>query len=210
MKNKVLEILLDLKQQELNTLRNVTEKYVPNSLYAYEKIDNFVRPAFGFGENLFSGFSSKNVKVLIDEPLNSEMKRLLEIGNGKISDVERFYDYCRRSNESSSFDLVGHFPEEYGIRDVKEVLCTAGHLVNDYLLFGSSAIVSNLLDDKQENLDLGLVILKKPMIKGVYEPEVAYNVHLEFKRRNNGKVVEIHIHIFEFPRSFKENRYGLI
>lgn len=206
MKNKVLEILLDLKQQELNTLRNVTEKYAPNSLYAYEKISNFKRPAWDLSaENL----EHSKIKVLIDEPLSSEMERLLKLGDGKISDVKRSYECFKRSKQSSSLDLIGHFPEEYGVRSVKEVLCTAGYLIDRYMS-GGSTVISSLLKDKQENLDLGIVILKKPMIKGMYEPEVAYNVHIEFKRGSNGEVEEIHIHIFEFPRSFKENRYGLI
>lgn len=207
MKNEVMDALLSLKQKELDMLRNVTEKYVPSSLYAYEKISNFERPAWDLSaENL----EHSKIKVLIDEPLSSEMNRLLVDGNGKISDKKRSYEHFKRTKASSSFDHIGHFlPEEYGIRTVQEVLCTAGYLIDRYMS-GGSTVVSSLLKDKQENLDLGIVILKKPMIKGMYEPEVAYNVHLEFKVGANGKVEEIHLHIFEFPRSFKENRNCLI
>ena len=211
MKNEVMDTLLSLKQKELDALRSVAEKYAPNSLYAYEEMGNFKRPAFkikdgGFLERL----DSYKVKLLVDEPLNSEMKELFKSGDGEISDQERSYDLFKRSNKSSSLDLIGHFfPEEYGIRTVQEVLCTAVYVMERYLM-GLPSVATVILIDGQENLDLGLITLKKPMIKGVYEPEVAYNVHLEFKRGQDGEVEEIHLHIFEFPRSFKENRYGLI
>jgi hypothetical protein len=211
MKNEVMDALLSLKQKELDTLRNVAEKYAPNSLYAYEKISNFERPEFKIeSEGFLKRLDSYKVKLLVDEPLNSEMKELFKAGDGEISDQERSYNLFKRSNKSSSFDLIGHFfPEEYGIRTVQEVLCTAVYVMERYLM-GLPSVANTILSGGQENLDLGLVILKRPMIKGVYEPEVAYNVHLEFKRGQNGEVEEIHLHIFEFPRSFKENRYCLI
>lgn len=211
MKNEVMDALLSLKQKELDALQNVAEKYAPNSFYAYEKINDFVRPEFKLeSDGFLTRLDSYKVKLLVDEPLNSEMKELFKAGDGEISDQERSYNLFKRSNKSSSFDLIGHFfPEEYGIRSVQEVLCTAVYVMERYLM-GLPSVADVILIDGQENLDLGLIILKKPMIKGIYEPEVAYNVHLEFKRGQNGEVEEIHLHIFEFPRSFKENRYGLI
>lgn len=216
MKNTVMDELLSLKQQELDMLRNVGEKYAPNSLYLYEKMGDFQRPEFEMKSDFFV-YRSKlikpdfcRVKFLIDEPLSSEMKNLFESGNGMISDVARSYQHFKREGGSSSFDLIGHFfPEEYSVRTVQEVLCTAGYLIDQYIS-EDSVVVSNLLADNQENLDLGIIILKKPMVKGLYEPKIAYNVHLEFKVGANGKVEEIHIHLFEVPRSFKTNRHGLI
>ncbi len=211
MKNEVMDALLSLKQKELYTLREVSEKYVPSSLYDYEKTYNFERPEFSIeSDGFLKRLDSYKVKLLVDEPLNSEMKELFKSGDGEISDQERSYNLFKRSNKSSSFDLIGHFfPEEYGIRSVQEVLCTAVYIMEQHLM-GRPSVANEILINGQENLDLGLIILKKPMIKDLYEPEVAYNVHLEFKRGQNGEVEEIHLHIFEFPRSFKENRYCLI
>lgn len=206
MRNKVMDALLSLKQKELDELREASKNYVPSSLYLYENLGTFNRRASEFTlQDMLHG----NIKVLIDEPLSSEMKRLLDAGNGSISDIERLYTHFKRSNQSSSIDILGHFSDEYRIRTLEEVLCTAVYLIGSYTA-NNSAVIRTLLKDGQENLDLGIVILKKPMIKGMYEPEVAYNVHLEMKKGHDSKVEEIHLHIFEFPRSFKPNRHCLV
>lgn len=210
MKNSVMDALLALEQQKVNFLEEVAEHYASRT-YLYEQQGELQRPGFKLHKHFFDLMAGRfRIKFLFDEPLKSEMCRLFDADGEEISDIARSYRHFKSHSESSSFDLLDHFSStEYDIRTVEEIVCTAGFLVDQYVTNGSP-VVNCLLQDNQENLDLGIVILKKPMIRGIYEPEVAYNVHLEFKVGLTWNVDEIHLHIFEFPRFFKTNRHCLI
>lgn len=212
MKNNLIDKLLSLKEQELQALRKITEGYVARTQYLYEKVSEFARPAFEIESGSLEIRSElKKFELLIDEPLKSEMQRLFDKGNGKISDTERYYEIFKREGESSSVDLVGHFfPEEYGIRTATEVICTAAYCMHSYYFVGLPSPLHAVLSNKGENLDLGIVVLKRPMAKDLYEPSVAYNVHLKVHKGEDDEIKRIHISNSEFPCLFESNDHCLI